>query len=475
VRTLFAKFLLWFWLALAVMLGAEMALETSSLEAGLRMHPEKASGPFVFYAGLARETLERGGMPGLDSLLTRFEGGGTLQTFCLDRAGLETRGRPLPRVAREAGLAALRSGGGMLTESPQGFFIGYPLGRHGGVEIALVLHPTRPRPGSSAGEPPGPQRDGPRWAPFLPEDLGVRAVAMLVLGGLGCYLLARYITAPVTRLRQATRRLAEGDLSARVGSEGRRRRDELADLGRDFDRMAARIEALVSAQQRLIVDISHELRSPLARMNVALGLLRQRSGDNAQGMIARLETEADRLNRLIGDLLTLSRAEAGDLAPDSGPVDLGELAAGIAEDAHFEAAARRCEVRLARRDRVMVTGVPALLRSAIENVVRNAVRHTPEGTAVEIAIERRAGKGAPEAVVEVCDHGPGLPEDQLERIFEPFYRAEDARERDSGGTGLGLAIARRAVLQHGGSIGAAKAAGGGLVVTIRLPARGPQA
>jgi two-component system sensor histidine kinase CpxA len=151
-------------------------------------------------------------------------------------------------------------------------------------------------------------------------------------------------------------------------------------------------------------------------------------------------------------------------------VELGELAAEIADDARFEAGARGCEVRLARPDPVTTVGVPGLLRSAVENVVRNAVHHTGQGTAVEITVARGGEAASPEAVVRVRDHGPGLPEDQLERIFEPFYRVEDARERSSGGTGLGLAIAKRVVVQHGGRIHAAAAPGGGLVVTIHLPA-----
>jgi two-component system sensor histidine kinase CpxA len=467
-RTLFAKFLLWFWLALAVMLGAEIVLEATSLEQGLVLHPEAASGPFRFYADLAGEALERGGTAGLDSLLTRLEGHGDLVAFCFDSTGEPTGGRRAPHGAQEAGLAALRSGTGMLVESPRGLFVGYPLGRAGGRDLALVLHPLPHR----AGRPPGSESASGEagWVPFLPYDLALRTLIMLVVGGVGCYLLARSVTAPVARLREATRRLAGGDLGARVGQEGRPRHDELADLGRDFDRMADRLEKLVAAQRRLLGDISHELRSPLARMKVAIALLRQDGAEDRERMVARLETEADRLNRLIGDLLTLSRVEAGGPGPGGQRVDLGALAAEVAEDARFEASARRCEVGLARPAAVVVSGEPGLLRSALENVVRNAVRHTGEGTAVEITVERRPVAGGFEAAVAVRDHGPGLPADQLERIFEPFYRVDDEHGRDWGGTGLGLAITRRVVEQHGGRIQAAAAPGGGLVVTIVLPA-----
>jgi len=472
VRTLFARFLLWFWLALAVMLGAEIVLEATSLEQGLVLRPEAASGPFRFYADLAGETLERHGLAGLDSLIARFESHGDLTACCVDGTGGATDGRPLPRGAREAGLAAVRSGTGMLVESSRGIFVGYPLGRHQGRDLALVLHAMPRRPGRRAetAESPAGERE---WAPFLPYDLAVRTLVMLVVGGIGCYFLARTVTAPVARLRDATRRLAAGDLDARVGDPGRHH-DELADLGRDFDRMADRLGSLVAAQRRLLSDMSHELRSPLARMKVAIGLLRQRGVDDTQGMLDRLETESDRLNRMIGDLLTLSQVESGDPGPGTRPVDVTALAAEVAEDARFEAAARGCEVRLARPGPVTVTGAPGLLRSALENVVRNAVRHTAEATAVEITVERGTVAGAGEAVLAVRDHGPGLPPDQLERIFEPFYRVDDARGRDAGGSGLGLAIAKRVVARHGGRIEAAAAPGGGLVVTIHLPADPPE-
>jgi two-component system sensor histidine kinase CpxA len=275
---------------------------------------------------------------------------------------------------------------------------------------------------------------------------------------------------PVVRLRAATRRLAAGDLSARAGAPSVRRRDEVAGLMRDFDTMASRLEALVKAQSRLLNDISHELRSPLARLNVALGLARQRSGVESAAMLERIELEAARLNELIGRLLTLARMEDGEQRIPSRPVLLDEIVLTIAEDAEFEAQARHCHVRSEiPAGSWVVRGDASLLHSAIENVVRNAIRYTREGSTVQIHLEKEHVEGGDEAVVRVTDCGEGVPADALEKLFQPFYRLDDARGRQTGGVGLGLAITERAVRFHGGKVSASNRAEGGLMVEIRLP------
>jgi signal transduction histidine kinase len=308
-----------------------------------------------------------------------------------------------------------------------------------------------------------------------PGSLALRMGAILLTAGLLCYGLARYLTAPVLRLRDATHRFAGGDLSARVGPTVSHRRDEIAELGRDFDRMAERIETLLTSQRQLLSDVSHELRSPLARLNVALGLARQRSGPEAEAPLDRIEEEAEQLNSLIGRVLALARFESGAVEPELGDVQLDRLVADIAADADFEADPKGTSVRVEAVAPARVTGNEALLRSAIENVVRNAVRYTAAGTDVQVSVTRETGgdgargPGAAGVVVTVRDHGPGVPDDQLGELFKPFYRLAGARDRQSGGTGLGLAIAERAVRLHGGSVRAANAPGGGLVVEIRLP------
>ncbi len=290
----------------------------------------------------------------------------------------------------------------------------------------------------------------------------------ILSSGLVCYVLAKYLTGPLVRLRTATQKLSAGDLSARAGTTGSRRQDELAQLIRDFDTMAERLEKLVNAQSRLLNDISHELRSPLARMNVALALARQRSGPEAQGMLDRIDVESARLNELIERLLTIARLEAAPEGVRKEEVDLLDLVYEIIEDADFEAQSRGIHVISKLAGPCEVHGNPALLHSAIENVVRNATQYTAKGTNVEVSLTCDSQLGKPQAVICVADSGPGVPEDSLERLFRPFYRIDDARSH-SGGTGLGLAITDRAVQLHGGSVRAMNRPTGGLLVEIRLP------
>jgi two-component system, OmpR family, sensor histidine kinase CpxA len=315
------------------------------------------------------------------------------------------------------------------------------------------------------GLPPGPRVFfGPRGMP------GRWLVIAVICSGLVCYFLSWYMTKPIVRLRAATRQLAAGDLTARSGAPGASRRDEVAGLMRDFDAMAERLETLVKAQSRLLNDISHELRSPLARLNVALGLARQRSDGESADMLDRIELEASRLNELITRILTLARLEDGENRVPQTPVPLDELVASVAEDAEFEAQARHCHVHTVIPEGDWgVRGDGSLLHSAAENVVRNAIRYTPERTTVEIELAREEGANGPEAVLKVSDSGPGVPPASLEKLFEPFYRIDDARGRLTGGVGLGLSITERAVRFHGGRVSAHNREKGGLRVEIRLP------
>jgi len=306
---------------------------------------------------------------------------------------------------------------------------------------------------------------------FGPHGFPLTGLLILVLSsGIVCYFLSWYLAKPIVRLRAATRQLAAGDLSARAGAPTSRRRDEVAGLMRDFDAMAARLETLVKAQSRLLNDVSHELRSPLARLNVALGLARRHSGAENDDMLERIELEASRLNELIGRILTLARLEDGEQEVPRTPVPLNELVINVAEDAEFEAQARHCHVHTEIPDADWeVRGNASLLHSAVENVVRNAIRYTRDGSAVEIHLKRTEGPSGPEALLQVTDRGPGVPEDALQKMFEPFYRLDNARGRLTGGVGLGLAIAQRAVRFHGGRVAASNRAEGGLRVEIHLP------
>src|SRR5262249_21262655 len=239
---------------------------------------------------------------------------------------------------------------------------------------------------------------GPRGIP------GLGLFIAILSSGLVCYLLARFLTSPITRLRNATRKLASGDLSARVGGRLTAGRDEVSQLVRDFDQMAEQIEKLVSAQSRLLKDISHELRSPLARLSVALELARQRSGPDAQGVLDRINLESDRMNELIGNLTTIARLDSGAGTLRKVDVPLEALAAEVARDADFEAQAQNCRVECEVLDELPVLGDPALLHSAVENVVRNATRYTADGSTVKVRAERSGS----DALIRVSDCGPGV-------------------------------------------------------------------
>ncbi|MBI4754179.1 MAG: HAMP domain-containing protein [Betaproteobacteria bacterium] len=318
-----------------------------------------------------------------------------------------------------------------------------------------------------------------------PRVIAVPLLAAALAAGLVCLLLARYLAAPIERLRRASVSYAAGDFSQRVGPTLGRRRDEIVDLALALDHMAERLDTLMGSQQALLRDVSHELRTPLARLQAAVGLARQQAtqrparprGGDAEAALERIEREAERLNELVGQILTLSRQEAQGAALRREPVELDELLRAVAEDAAIEAEARGCTLETSSLAPVTIDADAELLHSALENVVRNAIRHTAPGTAVSVELAMPAS--GTEAVIRIADHGPGVPARMLERIFEPFVRVGEARDRQSGGFGLGLAIARRAIRRHGGSIAAANRAEGGLEVTIRvgagLPAISPVA
>ena len=310
----------------------------------------------------------------------------------------------------------------------------------------------------------------PHHGMFAPFEQPWARVAFLLLAivvtGVASLWLTRSVSRPVAALGAATRELATGNLAARVAAPVSSRRDELGGLARDFDAMAGRLQQQVDAKERLLQDISHELRSPLARMRVALGLARQ-SGSSTGLQLDRIEQEAERLNALIGQLLTLSRLGSDGASIAAEPVDLGDLIDTIAHDAAFEGQARGIRVDWLPPDvGVTVRGDPALLASAIENVVRNALRYTPQQSTLSLAV---APLGTERLAVTVEDEGPGVPEAELKRIFAPFHRVAESRGRDTGGDGLGLAITDRVMQAHKGTARAENRPGGGLRVILELP------
>ena len=300
------------------------------------------------------------------------------------------------------------------------------------------------------------------------QELTLQILLAIAISSVICFVLARYIARPVTSLRVAAQRIAEGDLQARAhpGFEGN---DELGALTRDFNRMAARLEATLTAQQRMFADVSHELRSPLSRLTLALELAKQRSGPQAQSSLERIEIEIGRMNTLVGQLLKLAKLETGAVQERQEVISMTEMLNHVAADAEIEANAKSCSVVLKNEVRALVEGDAEVLRSAIENVVRNAIQYSPEKSVIDL-VQRSNGPG--KVIVEVADQGPGVSTEELQKMFEPFYRADVARTRRTGGVGLGLAIAERAVAAHHGSIRAANREKSGLVVEIKLPLYG---
>ena len=449
MRSLFLKIFLSFWVAQALFLVLAVLVTLA-----IRQQAESAwDAEQAQVLNQAVQAYESGGQAALASYLDQVRQSQHVRAYLLNENDQELSGRRLPEWAKE--------GGRWRPHPPPGDFLGW-------------MMPTRPQRQSIT------SASGHRYTlVVLPPphgpfgDQGIHGLGIFIAilsSGLVCSLLARYLTSPVVRLRAATQKLAAGDLTARAGVPRPGRHDELAELVRDFDTMADRLEKSVKAQARLLNDISHELRSPLARLNVALGLSRQRSGPEAQSSLERIELEANRLNELIGRLLTIARLESGDQTMQKVPIDLQELIREIAQDAEFEAQSRKCHVDVTKVDDCMVMGDPALLRSAIENVVRNAIHYTREGTDVQIRLECRQGTTGTEAVIKISDSGPGVPEEALDKLFRPFYRIDDARGRQTGGVGLGLAITERAVRLHGGTIQASNRNEGGLMIEIRLPA-----
>jgi signal transduction histidine kinase len=464
MRSLFLKILLWFGLAMVLV---NVVSFVTGVIIERRSQPQRdnpAASMYGLYAETAAEIFERDGQPALLSYLERVENASHIHAVVFNERGEEISGRAVPAGADEVAKRVAENApffefhhlqhplAARLVRSPRGAL--YTL-------VGEAPRPDFPRPPPRLGEP------GSFF--FGLRLLGQSLLPILLIGALFCYGLAKYLTAPVVKLRDTTQALADGNLKARVSDKLTKRRDEIGYLGRDFNMMAGRIESLVEAQQRLLRDISHELRSPLTRLNVALELVRRRARPELDKGLDRIGREAGSINEMIGQLLTLSRVESGTYRLKGVRIDLCALVKEIADDADFEARSRNRTVRITACESCTTTGVAELLRSAIENVVRNAVHHTAEGAEVSISLRREEQEGLKQALVIVRDHGAGVPEESLERIFDPFYRVEDARDRQTGGTGLGLAIATRAVQLHGGTIKAANAPDGGLVVEIRFP------
>jgi two-component system sensor histidine kinase CpxA len=402
MRSLFLKIFLWFW-ATVIATGVALILTFILGPPGVPSRWHASSQETARYSGaMAVEEAERGGVPAASAYIERLVRETRLRACLFDSAGGLIAGNDcgsLPIMASH-----------VTVSNPSAFRM-----RNGIAQVALALHGSSGREYIFATELPA----GPRAA------LGINRASIvlqwgipLLVSGLICYLLTRYLTTPILRLRQASQQLAAGDLSTRAAVAIERRHDELGDLVRDFDAMASRIEELVSRQRQLISDVSHELRSPLGRLYVALDLGRERKGNDPA--FDQMEKDIGLLNEMIGRLLTIARLDTSAPPVPMMPVDLTEIVSQIVRDADFESRERDGGVRLTADGPLFVRGDTELLHSAIEKVSRNAVRYTESGTPVEVLLERENRLNASFARLTVRDYGPGVLEAELVKIFQPF-------------------------------------------------------
>ncbi len=433
MRSLFAKIFSWFLLTLIVTILVTITVSILSYNPNSKVHTFFS---LLLRLGLedARHGWETGGHDGLRDALNRFQDSiGAPMVYFTDGNGndlLTGEARPdLIRAAKTWPIVRFLR----LTDD-MAFNIGSQDGKY---HFFIVMTPTRAIASTA------------------------QAIHLVVLGviALLCYMLTYHLTAPLRALRSVVEGFGQGDFHARAED---RRRDEMGELARAFNRMADQIETLLAAERRLLLDISHELRSPLARLGVAVELAR--SGQAPALPLDRIQKEADRLNDLIDQLLQVTRLES-QTQRHREPVRLDELVRDIVNDCAIEASAQGCALVYPIPANVVVNGDPELLRRAIENVMRNAIRYAPSESKVEVAVEH----GSEAARIRVRDHGPGVPDEALPHLFEPFYRVDSDRDRRSGGVGLGLSIVRRAVELHHGKVHAANVHPG-LQVEIELPA-----
>jgi two-component system, OmpR family, sensor histidine kinase CpxA len=451
MRSLFLRIFLWFWLTV-ILVGVAL-LQTDTGPGSVVLREQLFARLLPSEARASAQIFESSGAVGLSRHLDELEAQFPIQTFFFGDDSGELGGRRAPLRIQDLA---------RLSTTEDRLYVIVNLAAHratgpSGKTYSLVI----------LQEPSEQFRQRNRTE--MKRLLGFELPAIIfVASGLFCYFSARYVTRPILSLRAAAAGISEGHLETRVDPRWKRRKDEIGELSRDFDRMAERIEALVAGQKRLLGDVSHELRSPLSRLMVALELValelaKQRPQAEAAELLDRIGTEARRLDKLIGQLLTLARIDSG-MHAGAQPFDLASVVEEVARDAGFEARAAGREVAVTSMNQCAVSGSEELIRSAVENVVRNAVRHTRGGTQVEISLEARGEF----AILTVRDHGPGVPEQALTEIFLPFRRIPSG-DSMSDRAGLGLAIVERAVRLHGGRVHAANAADAGLIVEIELP------
>jgi len=450
MKSLFLKIFLWFWLAMAlltlVVVIITWSTQSEPVVAQWRLVAEES---MAIHSQTAADIYSKDGKEALQKYLNRIQQVSKIRAALFDDNADQIAGRITFNQPEKYIRQALNSNKMEVEFSGDSAFVFKRVRTEKG-EFVLAAEMARPRLASLVPSP---------------RTRLLRILSVILTAGLVCYALARYLTSPITKLREATKKISKGDLSARVSPMFGKRRDEITDLGKDFDEMATHIQSLIQSQKQLSSDISHELRSPLARLTVALELARSRAGDDAKTALDRIEREAKLLNEMITQLLVISRLENKAVESKRESFDLSEFLKEVTDDANFEAQSKNRSVELIHSERCFVTGKPELLRSAFENVIRNAVRYTKENSTVEVALNVEKDF----ARISVKDYGEGVPEHLLKELFRPFFRVASARERQTGGVGLGLTIAERAISSHSGNITANNSKDGGLQIEIKLP------
>src|SRR6266404_3390388 len=457
VHRLFVKIFSWFWVTALVIIGiifvGRRVMDLRPIESS-SMYASVAS----MLAAEAARAYESGGPAGFTRFASSLAGDHKSQLFLLDEFNKDVLSRAISRetlrLASEAGKDQLVTKYIPLYER----VAAYKFVSSSGRPYTLVLY-----------EHSAPLNlTGMLLSAGIPFLLGLLFDVTVL-----CFWLAYHIAAPIHNIQSAARRVAQGDLSARVPHAVSLRRDELAALAMDFDSMVERIEVLIRTQKNLLNSVSHELRSPLARLNVCLAMIRKQTPAEAIETCERMERDVARIDTLMGQLLTLSRLEAGLSSGERENVNFTLLVQEIAADGNFEAAALGKLVTLEAANPVVLENADALaLRSACENIVRNAIHFTRPGTKVQVARGIDNAASGPQVILTVRDEGPGVPKDALQNIFLPFFRT-NGPERQSEGNGLGLAIAHEAIRLHHGSITASNLSPKGLEISVLLPPSDP--
>lgn len=451
---IFIKIYLWFWLT-TIVIGATMPILDRITKSGPMIDEMQRSigHTLLLYGPYAIDIFERESVSSLDAFINHLKESSNIRIFLFDNKGSIIGGQKEPQGITKLLSAAEKKSGAEFIFSEKEILAAQKFTSSKG-ETYFVAGEIIPPPHGPGNERPRPH------ASFL------RLIIIMLVTGVICYYLARYFTTPIIDLSNAVRQFAAGNHSVRVGPFVRGRKDEISGLANDFDLMADRIESLITSQNTLLRDLSHELRTPLARLNVALELCRQQCVGETGKCLDRIGREADKLNELIGQILILNRFESGVSVSDKTDINLAKLIKEIAEDANFESGNMNRAVKIVKCDDCSIIGSKELLRRAVENVVRNALLYTSDGSEVEVSLSHEQNKYIS---IIVRDYGPGVPEEEISCIFKPFYRVGEDRDRKTGGAGIGLAITEAAVRLHDGNIKASNAPGGGFIVEITFP------